>query len=235
MSTGLSCNVHLHVHVHVPTLTCIHRHRKSVIRMRNFLLLVTSTLNFCTKPQAWHCTCTCTHTSIIFHVHVHVHVVPCHDIAAIALLHVHVHVGTCIIHVICNTHLTLRVFVNVALRLVLILRSSGSLQVMRAMPAVRWRTMWWAARCIRWMSGSRAKSWREGGRERERERGGGGREGGRGGGGEDQLLRMYSICYHWFQLKWEPAANAQSIAFLELQGAHTVRYTSHVHIYPHVY
>ena len=45
------------------------------------------------------------------------------------------------------------------LRLLLMERRSGSRQVIMAMPAVRWRTMWWAARCMRWMSGSREKSW----------------------------------------------------------------------------
>ena len=94
-----------------------------------------------------------------------------------------------------HVHLTLREFVNVALRFVLMLRSRGSLHVMRAMPAVRWRTMWWAARCIRWMSGSRAKSWRrerarERDRERERERDRD-REKGEGGGEERNSRTNY--------------------------------------------
>lgn len=45
-----------------------------------------------------------------------------------------------------------------ALRLELMLSKSGSLQVIRAMPAVRFRTICWAAMCIRCRSGSKLKS-----------------------------------------------------------------------------
>ena len=54
---------------------------------------------------------------------------------------------------------TLTEAMNAFLRLLEMLTRRASLQVIMAMPAVRWRTMWWAARCIRWMSGSREKSW----------------------------------------------------------------------------
>ena len=83
---------------------------------------------------------------------------------------------------------TLRAEVKAFLTLELMLSRRGSRQVMRAMPAVRCRTMWWAARCIRWMSGSRAKSWRRWGEE---EREGEGRR--RGGEGERRRGRNFRI------------------------------------------
>ncbi len=57
-----------------------------------------------------------------------------------------------------ETSLTLMVAAKEALRFVAMERSSGSRQVIIAMPAVRWRTMCCAAMCMRWMSGSMAKS-----------------------------------------------------------------------------
>lgn len=56
------------------------------------------------------------------------------------------------------SHLTLSELVKDVLRFELMLSSNGSLQVMRAMPAVRFLTMCWAAMCIRWRSGSKLKS-----------------------------------------------------------------------------
>ena len=56
--------------------------------------------------------------------------------------------------------LTLRELVKAVLRLELMLSSNGSLHVMRAIPAVRFRTMCCAAMCIRWRSGSKLKSYK---------------------------------------------------------------------------
>ena len=61
---------------------------------------------------------------------------------------------------------TLTEAMKAVLRLLEMLTRRASLQVIIAMPAVRWRTMWWAARCIRWMSGSIEKSCRERGVEK---------------------------------------------------------------------
>ena len=58
-----------------------------------------------------------------------------------------------------NCKLTLREFVKDVFRFELMLRRRGSLQVMSAMPAVRFRTMCCAAMCMRWMSGSKLKSY----------------------------------------------------------------------------